>query len=57
LDPKSKLLFHAIVQSRKPFGIGYMYIYTFLLRMTDAMTSKNIDLFSWNIIYIYVVTL
>jgi hypothetical protein len=32
--------------SRKPFGIGYMYIYTFLLRMADIVTSQNIGLSS-----------
>jgi hypothetical protein len=40
-----------IALSRKPFGIGHMYIYTFLLRMTDTMTSQNIDLSSWYILY------
>jgi hypothetical protein len=39
-------LYSEITQSRKPFGIGHMYIYTFLLRMTDTMTSHNIDLSS-----------
>jgi hypothetical protein len=29
-----------------------MYIYTFLLRMTDTVTSQNIDLSSWNTLYI-----
>jgi len=28
-----------------------MYIYTILLRMTDTMTSQNIDLSSWDILY------
>jgi hypothetical protein len=37
--------------SRKPFGIGHMHIYTFLLRMTDTMTSQNIDLSSWDTLY------
>jgi hypothetical protein len=36
-----------VVLSRKPFGIGHMYIYTFLLRMTDTVTSQNTDLSSW----------
>jgi hypothetical protein len=40
-----------IALSWKPFGIGYMYIYTFFLRMTDAMTSQNIDLSSWDTLY------
>jgi hypothetical protein len=30
-----------------------MYIYAFLLRMTDTMTSQNIDLSSWDIPYVY----
>jgi hypothetical protein len=29
-----------------------MYIYTFLLRMTNTMTSQNIDLSSWDTMYI-----
>jgi hypothetical protein len=37
--------------SRKRFGIGHMCIYTFLLRMSDTMTSQNIDLSSWDILY------
>jgi len=45
---KSKLLFSEIALSQKPFGIGHMYIYTFLLRMTDTMTSQNIDISSWD---------
>jgi hypothetical protein len=52
LDDKSKLLYSEIALPRKPFGIGHMYMYTFLLRMTDIMTSQNIDLFSWHILYI-----
>jgi hypothetical protein len=32
---------------REPFGIGNMFIYI-VLRMTDTMTSQNIDLSSWN---------
>jgi hypothetical protein len=44
-------LYSEIALSRKPFGIGHMYIYTFLLRMTDTMTSQNIDLSSWDILY------
>jgi hypothetical protein len=35
-------------EARKPFGTGYMYIYTFLLRMTDIMTSQNMELSSWD---------
>jgi hypothetical protein len=37
-------LYSEIAVSRKPFGTGHMYIYTFLLRMTNTMTSKNSDL-------------
>jgi hypothetical protein len=40
--------------SRKPFGIGHMYIYTFFLRITDTVTSQNIDLFSWDTPYVRV---
>jgi hypothetical protein len=29
-----------------------MYIYTFLLRMTDTVTSQNTDLSSWDTLYI-----
>jgi hypothetical protein len=29
-----------------------MYIYTFLLRMIDTMTSQNIDLSCWDDLYI-----
>jgi hypothetical protein len=28
-----------------------LYIYTFLLRVTDTMTSQNIDLFSWDTLH------
>jgi hypothetical protein len=34
-----------IALSQKPFGIGHMYIYNFLLRMADTITSQNIDLY------------
>jgi hypothetical protein len=40
-----------IAPSRKPFGIGHMYIYIFFLRMTDTVTSQNIDLSSGDILY------
>jgi hypothetical protein len=36
----------------KPFGIGHTYIRNFLLRMTVIMTSQNIDISSWNTLYI-----
>jgi hypothetical protein len=32
------VLYRETALSRKPFRIGHMYIYTFLLRMTDTMT-------------------
>jgi hypothetical protein len=44
-------LYSEIAQSRKPFGIGHMYIYTLLLRMTDTTTSQNIDISSWDTLY------
>jgi hypothetical protein len=28
-----------------------MYIYTFVLRMNDTMTSQNIDIASWHTLY------
>jgi hypothetical protein len=34
--------------TRKPFGIGHMFLYSFLFRMTDTMTSQNIVLSSWD---------
>jgi hypothetical protein len=37
-------LYSEIALSRKPFGIGHMYIYTFLLRMADTVTSRNFEL-------------
>ena len=37
--------------SWKPFGIGRMFIQSFLLRMTDTMTSQNIDFSSWDTLY------
>jgi hypothetical protein len=40
------VLYSEIALSRKPFGIAHMYIHTFLLRMTDTVTSQNIDLSS-----------
>jgi hypothetical protein len=43
-------LYSEIVLSRKPFAIRHMYIYTFLLRMTNTMTSQNIDISYWDIL-------
>jgi hypothetical protein len=45
-------LYSEIAVSRKLFGIVHTYIYTFLLRMTDTVTSQNIDLSSWDTLYI-----
>jgi hypothetical protein len=41
-------LYSEIALSRKSFGIAHVYIYTFLLRMTDSMTPENTDLSSWD---------
>jgi hypothetical protein len=48
------VLYSEIQLSRKPFGIGHKYIYTFLLRMADSIASQNIDLSSWDTLYTYV---
>jgi hypothetical protein len=53
MGAKSKLLYSEIALSRKPFGIGHMYIYTFWLRMADTMTSQNIDLSCWDTLYTF----
>jgi hypothetical protein len=45
-------LYSEIVISQKPFRIGHMYIYTFSFRMTDTVISQNIDLCTWDILYI-----
>jgi hypothetical protein len=44
------VLYTEIALSRKPFGIGHRYVYT-LLRMTDTMTTQDIDLSSWDTLY------
>jgi hypothetical protein len=44
-------LYSETAVSRKPLGIGHMYIYTLLLKMTDTMTCQNIDLSSWDTLY------
>jgi hypothetical protein len=38
--------YSVLAVSRKTFGIGHMYIYILSLRMTDTVTSQNIDLSS-----------
>jgi hypothetical protein len=45
------VVYNEITSSQKPFGIGHLYIYTLLLRMTDTMASQNIDLSSWDTLY------
>ena len=52
LDTQAKPLHIQMSLSRKPFGIGHVFIQSLLLRMTDTMTSQNIDLSSWNTLYI-----
>jgi hypothetical protein len=44
-------LYSEISLSQKTFGMGHMY--TFLLRMTDTVTSQNIDLSSWDTLDIH----
>jgi hypothetical protein len=51
------LLYSEIAVPRKPFGIGYMYIYTFVLRMTDTVTTQNTGLLSWDTLYVRLFTL
>jgi hypothetical protein len=46
------VLYGEIALSRKPFGIGHMYIQTFSLKMTHTKTSHNIDLSTENILCI-----
>jgi hypothetical protein len=45
------LLYSEIALSWKQFRTGHMCIYNFLIRMTDTMTSQNIDLSSWDTLY------
>jgi hypothetical protein len=45
------VLYSEIALSQKPFGIIHMYIYIFLLIMTDTMTSQNNDVSSWDTLY------
>jgi hypothetical protein len=52
LGAQAKPLYAEMARSRKPFGIGHMFILSFLLRMTDTMTSQNNDLSSWDTLYI-----
>jgi hypothetical protein len=48
LGAKFELLYSEIALSWKLFGIGHVYIYTFLLRMTNTVTSQRIDLPFWD---------
>jgi hypothetical protein len=45
------VLYSETALSGKPFGIGHMYVYTFLRRMTNTITSHNIDISSWDTLY------
>lgn len=48
---KFKVLYSEIALCWKQFGTGHMYEFTFLLRMTDTMTSLNIELPPCDILY------
>jgi hypothetical protein len=52
----STVLYSEIALSRKPFGIRHMYIYMFLLRMTDTVTAQSSDLSSWDTLYVGILT-
>jgi hypothetical protein len=45
-------LYGEIALSRKPFGIEHMCI-KILFTLTDTMTSQNIEISSWDTLYIY----
>jgi hypothetical protein len=45
------VLYSEIALSRNPFGVGHTYMYNFLFRMTDTLTSQNIYLSSWDTLY------
>lgn len=42
------VLYSETALSREPFGIEHAYIHTFLLTITDTMTSQNTDQSSWD---------
>jgi hypothetical protein len=46
-EGRSRVLENHFIRPQ-PFGIGHMYVCTFLLRMTDTVTSRNTDPFSWD---------
>jgi hypothetical protein len=52
LGAKSELLYSEIASSPKPFGMGHMYMYNFLLRMVDIMASQKFYLPFWETLYI-----
>jgi hypothetical protein len=47
------VLYSETALSRKPFRIVRMYIYTFLTRMADTMTSQN-NFSSWDTLYMVI---
>jgi hypothetical protein len=57
VPPLYSVLCSEIAVSRKPFGIGYMCIYNFLLRMTDIVNFQNIEFSSWDILYTFPLSL
>jgi hypothetical protein len=50
------VLYSEIALSRNPIGLGHIHIHTFLLKITDIVASQNIDLSSWDILYIATVS-
>jgi hypothetical protein len=52
LDAQAKPLYSQMAVPGKQFGIGHMFISTFLLRMIDSVISQNIYLSSWDILYV-----
>jgi hypothetical protein len=46
----STVLYSEIALSQKPFGIGHVYTYIFVLRMTYAMTFQNLSY--WDTLYV-----
>jgi hypothetical protein len=54
LGTESKLLYSKIALSQTPFVICHIFMHTFLLRMTNTMTSQNTDLSSWDTLYNYI---
>jgi hypothetical protein len=51
LGAQAKPLYSQMDLSMKPFGIGHMFLQRFLPRMTDTITSQNVDLSSWDTLY------